>query len=189
VGKSYCFIIVFLLQDGHAIHYYALKNERTVRPYLQILRFPAHVGWEFCSAPPQLLSPSRSAPHSSGGVSGTPSTSRASCSCGTLPITSKASPSANVDRSYSISMPLPSTRSADIRTVRCGVACPAGRALLGGVRRVHHLHADPSPFSLVGDEKGQLVEAPGVRHAVVFAGYRSTTFACRARTYPGGIPA
>ena len=78
----------------------------------------------------------------------------------------------------------PSTRRTDIASVLRLVACATARALLRGVGRVDLLHFDAQTCSFVADEQRQLREAPTIFHAVVFAGFRPTTGACRALAYP-----
>lgn len=113
------------------------------------------------------------------GVSGTPSTGRASCSCGTSPLIREASPSANIHGPHYVSMPHPSTVKAHIGSILRLVACSTGWALLRGIGRVNHLHANTQVLSLACDELGQLVEGPCILHAVVFACRGTTTFTCR----------
>ncbi len=115
-----------------------------------------------------------------GAVSDSPSTGRASCSCGTCPVTRQASPTANIDCTHGISMPHPSTIRTHIGSILCLIACATGRTLLGCVGRIYLLYLDAQSLCLVSDEEGQLVEAPGVFHAVVFAGGCPTTCTCRA---------
>src|SRR5450755_2885153 len=116
--------------------------------------------------------------------SGHPSTGRASCSCGTSPVTRKASPSADIDRSDRVSMSPPSALRTDIRPVLRAISGAACRAILRGVGRVYLLNRDTLPLRFVGDEQRELGKAPGIGHAVVFAGGCPTTFACRALAYP-----
>ncbi len=107
-----------------------------------------------------------------GASSGSPSTGRASCSCGTCPLIRQASPTADIDRSYLVSMSHPSTISTHIGAILRGVSCPTGRTFFGCIGRIDLLDLDAQSLSLVGDEGGELVEAPGILHAVVFAGER-----------------
>src|SRR5438034_2150774 len=79
-------------------------------------------------------------------------------------------------------MPMPSALSTHIGSVLRFVACATDGALLGGIGRVDLLNLDAQPFRFVGDEQGELIEAPTVFHAVVFAGFGPTTCACRALT-------
>src|SRR5450755_2206101 len=116
--------------------------------------------------------------------SGHPSTGRASCSCGTSPVTRKASPSADIDRSYRVSISPPSALSTDIGPILCGVSEAARRAVLRGIGRVYLLYFNALPLRFVGDEQRKLGKAPGIGHAVVFAGGCPTTGACRALAYP-----
>src|SRR5712692_3223620 len=116
-------------------------------------------------------------------VSGRPSVGRASCSNGTSPFTREASPTADVDGSYHIPMPYPSAFCTDIGTISCFVSGATSRTFLGGIGRVYLLYLDAKPFRFIGDECGQLGEAPTIFHAVVFAGGCPTTCACRALAY------
>ncbi len=116
-------------------------------------------------------------------VSGSPSTGRASRSRGTCPLIRQASPAADSDRSYPVSMSMPATVGTDIGAVLRLIAGSAGRAFLARIGRVYLLYLDAKPLRLVGDEHRQLIEAPTVFHAVVFAGRRPTTCACRALAY------
>src|SRR5258708_5912194 len=124
------------------------------------------------------ISASQSRPSSGG-----PSTGGASCSCGTCPFIRQASPSADVDRSYHVSMAYPATVRTDIGSVLCFVSGTTGRTFLGRIGRVHLLDFDPKTLRFVGDEQRELVEAPGILHPVVFASFRSTTCTCRALAY------
>src|SRR5260221_12562533 len=92
----------------------------------------------------------------------------------------QASPSTDVDCSYRVPVPCPSTVRTDIVAVICRVESEAGRTLLASMGRVYPCHGDACPRCLVGDEGGELMERPGGNHAVVFAGFRPTAFACRA---------
>ena len=60
------------------------------------------------------------------------------------------------------------------------MACPTGRTFFGSVGRINLLYLYPKTLRFVGDKQGELVEAPGILHPVVFASLRSTTCACRA---------
>src|SRR3989442_4205985 len=77
-------------------------------------------------------------------------------------------------------MSYPSTISTDIASILCLVVRPTSRALLAGIGRVDLLYRDALSLCLVGDVQGELVEAPGILRAVVFAGGCPTTGACRA---------
>src|SRR6266852_6792076 len=77
-------------------------------------------------------------------------------------------------------MPYPSTRCTNIRPVLCFISGRTSRTFLGRIGRVYLLNLDAKPFRFIGDECGQLVEAPTILHAVVFAGFRPTTCTCRA---------
>src|SRR6266852_5789893 len=77
----------------------------------------------------------------------------------------------------------PSALSTDIGSVLRLVSGTTSRAFLRGVGRVDLLYFDAKPFRFVGDEHRELIEAPGILHAVVFAGLRPTTCACRALAY------
>src|SRR5438128_213219 len=77
-------------------------------------------------------------------------------------------------------MSMPATISTDVGTILCLVACATGGAFLRGIGRVYLLDLDAKSVRLVGDEQGQLREAPTIFHTVVFAGFRPTTCACRA---------
>src|SRR5260221_11290750 len=92
----------------------------------------------------------------------------------------QASPSTDVDCSYRVPVPCPSTVRTDIVAVICRVELEAGRTLLASMGRVYPCHGDACPRCLIGDEGGELMERPGGNHAVVFAGLRPTAFACRA---------
>src|SRR5260221_12424212 len=77
----------------------------------------------------------------------------------------------------------PSARSTHIGSVLCFVSGTTRRAFLGGVGRVYLLDLDAKPCRFVGDEQGELREAPRILHPVVFAGSYPTTGACRALAY------
>jgi len=77
----------------------------------------------------------------------------------------------------------PSARSTHIGSVLCFVSGTTRRAFLGGVGRVYLLDLDAKPCRFVGDEQGELVEAPRILHPVVFAGSCPTTGACRVLAY------
>src|SRR5712692_113090 len=81
-------------------------------------------------------------------------------------------------------MPYPSALSTDIGTVLRFVACTTRRAFLRSVGRVYLLYLDAESLCFVGDEGRQLVEAPTILHAVVFAGRCPTTCTCRALAHP-----
>src|SRR5215467_1540019 len=80
-------------------------------------------------------------------------------------------------------MSIPTTVSTDIGSILCFVSGTTGRAFLTGIGRVYLFNLDAKSFCLVGDEHAQLVEAPIILHAVVFAGRCPTTFACRVLAY------
>src|SRR5258706_3825619 len=92
----------------------------------------------------------------------------------------QASPSTDVDCSYRVPVPCPSTVRTDIVAVICRVESEAGRTLVARIGRVYPCHGDAWPRCFVGDEGGELMERPGGNHALVFAGLRPTAFACRA---------
>src|SRR3989442_2853083 len=116
-------------------------------------------------------------------VSGGPSVGRASCSNGTSPLIREASPAADVDRSYLIPMSHPSALCTDVGSVLDFVSCATSRTFLAAISGVYLLCCAAKAFRFVGDEQGELIEAPTVFHAVVFAGFRPTTCACRALAY------
>src|SRR5450755_1986925 len=99
--------------------------------------------------------------------SGHPSTGRASCSCGTSPVTRKASPAADIDRPDRVSMSPPSALSTGIGPVLRGISGATCRAVLRGIGRVHLLYRDALPLRFVGDEQRELVKASCIFHAVV----------------------
>src|SRR5258708_3386673 len=80
-------------------------------------------------------------------------------------------------------MSSPSALSTHIGSVLCFVSGTTRRAFLGGVGRVLLLDRDAKPCRFVGDEQGELREAPRILHPVVFAGSCPTTGACRALAY------
>src|SRR5579884_2512268 len=106
--------------------------------------------------------------------------SSGSGSRGTLTVTIKASPAANIDRAHHVPVAFPAALLAHIDAVVCCVALLAGRAVLRGVGRIDQLHLDACAFCLVADELCELVERPAILGAVVFAGSSPTTCACRA---------
>ncbi len=77
-------------------------------------------------------------------------------------------------------MSMPATLSTHIHSVPCLVSGTTSRTLLTGVGRIYLLYLDTKPFRFVGDEQGELIEAPTMLHAVVFAGFRPTTCTCGA---------
>ena len=95
----------------------------------------------------------------------------------------QASPTADVDSAYRVSMPMPATFSTDVDTVLCFIACTTSRASLTRIGRVYLLYLDTKPLCFIGDELRELIEAPTILHAVVFAGFGPTTCACRALAY------
>src|SRR6266487_3353952 len=115
--------------------------------------------------------------------SGRPSTGRASCSCGTSPLIREASPATDIDSSNSITMSHPSTVCTDVGAVLCFVSGTASRAFLRCVCGVYLLYLEAKPLCFIGNEHRELIEAPTIFHAVVFAGFCPTTFACRALAY------
>ena len=78
---------------------------------------------------------------------------------------------------------MPPTLGTDIGSVLRLVACTTGGAFLAGIRRVYCLNFDAKPFCLVGEKQRELIEAPAIRHAVVFAGRCPTTCTCGALAY------
>ena len=79
---------------------------------------------------------------------------------------------------------MPATISTDVGTVSCLVSDTTGRAFLARIYGVYLLYFDTKTLCFVGNEHRELIEAPTVLHAVVFAGVRPTTCACRALAYP-----
>jgi hypothetical protein len=81
-------------------------------------------------------------------------------------------------------MAFPATRRTTVVAILGFVVLPTHWAFLARISRINPLDAYPHPFGFVGDERRQLKKAPGVLHAVVFAGFGPTTCTCRALSYP-----
>src|SRR6266478_1214937 len=113
-------------------------------------------------------------------VSGSPPWVERLGSHGTLPVTSKASPTANVYCANHIAVSSPSTILTDIGSIVCSIATLTCWAFLRGMSWINHLYLNAKTCSLIGDELRELRERPAILVAVVFAGRGPTTCTCRA---------
>src|SRR5690242_15182103 len=94
------------------------------------------------------------------GLSGSPSTIRASRYGGTGAMTTPASVASDIDRSNSITVAMPATLTTDVPPISRFVLRKAGRASLTGIRRVYLFDTDAQSFGFVRDELGELEEGP-----------------------------